>query len=311
LITGNSKMVEALESHIANYHQAETGLVINSGYMANLGLFSCLPQRLDTILYDRLCHASIRDGIRLSSARAIGFEHNDVVDLEKKISRIKGQTYIAVESVYSMDGDFAPLERLAEISKKYGAALIVDEAHAIGIHGPRGAGRVVEKKMLKQVFARIVTFGKALGGHGAIILGPAYLREYLINFCRPFIYTTALPPINIYHIKCAYDLLEKNLQIEKLNNLLDYFNTQISNYPSLPFYKSNSVIKCLKIAGNENTQNLAAFLKKEGFEVKAILHPTVPLGQERLRICLHAFNTTEEILRLLVCLSDGIKNTSL
>ena len=186
LISGNYELTEEAEAFLANFYNAATALIFNSGYNANIGLFQCLPQRNDTIIYDELIHASIRDGIRLSNASNFSFSHNNLTALEQKLSNAKGLIYVVVESVYSMDGDMAPLTEIVAVCKKYNAALIVDEAHAVGIFG-NGKGLVSELGLENNVFARVVTFGKAVGVHGAAILGSNELRDYLINFSRAFI----------------------------------------------------------------------------------------------------------------------------
>ena len=202
LLAGQSALADEVEQELAQFYQTESALIFNSGYDANIGLLSCLPKAGDTLLTDELIHASMIDGARLSYATRHRFKHNDLADLTTKLqqaTQLGGQIFVAVESVYSMDGDMAPLTDLVDICEKYGAALLVDEAHATGVYGSGpsgqgGEGLVVALGLQDRVFARVHTFGKALGVHGATIVGPAVLRQYLINFARPFIYTTALPP---------------------------------------------------------------------------------------------------------------------
>ncbi len=300
LITGNYPEIEHLENTLAHFHRAESALIFSSGYSANLGLLSCIAQRQETILYDRLCHASLRDGLQLSPARTLGFHHNDLADLEAKMQRSEGQLYVVVESIYSMDGDAAPLKALVNLCESYGAALIVDEAHAVGVCGPGGEGLVVALGLEQAVWARVVTFGKALGAHGATVLGPNYLRDFLINFCRPFIYTTALPPLSIQHLTLAYQEMEQGPQRVALQSVLDYWQEQVrKRYPHLPELLGASAIKIWPVPGNDAATAKAAALQEAGLAVKAILHPTVAQGAERLRICLHAFNTPAEIDLLL------------
>lgn len=188
LISGNLAYTENLEKEISTLFKSEAGLLFNSGYDANLGLLSSLPQRGDTIITDEFIHASVIDGARLSYANRYTFKHNDVVSLEAKLKQAKGNCYVVIESVYSMDGDSPPILELLKLTEQYNAHLIVDEAHAVGLYY---TGIITQLKLEDRVFARIVTFGKALGCHGAIILGSNLLREYLINFARSFIYTTA------------------------------------------------------------------------------------------------------------------------
>ena len=187
-------------------HNADAGLIFNSGYDANLGLFSALPQRGETIIADELIHASIIDGARLSYANRYTFRHNDLQSLEDKLKQAKGNCYVVIESVYSMDGDTPPIAEILTLTEQYEANLIVDEAHAVGLYG----FGLIDQQFQDRVFARIVTFGKALGCHGAIVLGSNLLREYLINFARSFIYTTAASFHQMASIKMAYQLLQES-----------------------------------------------------------------------------------------------------
>jgi len=306
LISGNHKITEEVEVFLAGYYKAESALIFNSGYNANIGLFSSLPQRGDTIIYDELIHASIRDGIKLSNANSFSFKHNDVNALEDKIQKAKGSVWIAVESIYSMDGDKTPLKELVEISKKYDAALIVDEAHAVGVFGPKGEGLVVEYGLENEVFARVATFGKALGSHGAVVLGNKLLRDYLINYSRSFIYTTALPLPSILAMKKAHTFLSENLErIETLKELIEYFKFKIQN-SKFKIVESDSSIQCIIVPGNDSVKKLAESVQNNGFDVRPILSPTVSKGQERLRICIHAFNTKEQIDSLLKVIENQL-----
>ena len=179
LLSGDTEHSHRIEAEIAEFHGGESALLFNSGYDANVGLLSSTPTRHDTVLYDERSHASIKDGVRLSQAKySWPFLHNNLDDLENKIKKAAGDCYVVVESVYSMHGDFAPLIDIADLCKKYGAYLIVDEAHSTGIFGPRGEGQVTELGLEQSVFARIFTFGKALGAHGAAIVGSEKLKTY-------------------------------------------------------------------------------------------------------------------------------------
>jgi 8-amino-7-oxononanoate synthase len=308
LISGNTKFCEELEVRIAGFHRAEAGLIFNSGYDANLGIFSSLPHRTDTIIYDQLAHASIRDGIRLSHARALSFKHNGVDDLERKLKAATGDVFVAVESIYSMDGDQAPLVEMSDLCSRHGANLIVDEAHATGVFGEKGEGKVVELGLEEKTFARLHTFGKALGCHGAIVVGSDTLRSYLINFARSFIYTTALPFYSLMTISCAYDLLEsKDKERTKLRDNISYFKSKVTSDLSQRIIESESAIQCIIIPGNDCVKSVARRLQEGGHDVRPILHPTVPAGSERLRICLHAFNTEDEIARLISTLKEVIQ----
>lgn len=300
LIRGNNRFTEELEDRIAAFHKAESGLIYNSGYDANLGLFSSIASRGDTIIYDALIHASVRDGIRLSGGNAFRFVHNDCSDLEEKLKAGKGNLFVAVESIYSMDGDASPLEEIAELCMQYGANLIVDEAHASGVFGSRGEGLVAKAGLESKVFARLHTFGKALGCHGGIVLGSKVLRDFQINFSRAFIYTTALPPVSLQAISAAYDKLETETgQFALLHEKIVLFREIAGNGAVKGLMSSGSPIQCVVIPGNEASAKAAAGLIRSGCDVKAILSPTVPRGSERLRLCLHVFNTEEEIKHLV------------
>ena len=295
LISGQSALFEKLETKIAAFHRAEAALIFNSGYDANLGLLACLPQRGDTVIYDELCHASLRDGTRLSFAAAFGFRHNCMQALRAKLGRANGRTFVVVESLYSMDGDFAPMAELVPLCREFGAALIVDEAHASGVCGPMGEGRVVEMGAERGVFARVHTFGKALGTHGAAVLGSALLKDYLVNFCRPFIYTTALPPHSLESIDAAYDRLPRSESARSdLCRLIRVFKDRSQSFRGA-LLPSESAIQSVVIPGNDRVRAASEYLQSCGFDVRAILSPTVPKDKERLRICLHAFNSEDEV----------------
>lgn len=293
LLSGNDALIETVEAEIAHFHQAATGLIFNTGYDANLGLLSSVPQRGDTILYDYLCHASIRDGIRLSLAKSFSFEHNNHTDLEQKLRIATGTIFIVTESVFSMDGDLANLNELVSIAEKYHAHLIVDEAHATGVIGKMGEGLVQSCRLTDRVFARIHTFGKALGCHGAIVLGSSNLKNYLINFARSFIYSTALPPIAIAAIQASYRLFPKMVnERASIQQLIHHFNMASIRFEKL---HSNTPIQIVIIPGNDPVKSMANQLQNAGLDVRAILYPTVPKNSERLRIILHAFNSIEEL----------------
>ncbi len=320
LISGNHKGYQEAEDYIAKFHQAETALIFNSGYDANLGFFSSVPQKGDLILYDELCHASIRDGIQLSNAKSYKFKHNDFEDLERLIVncneskrgrlgntssfQLPASIYIVTETVFSMDGDCPNMEELVIISNKYNCFLVVDEAHALGVFGSTGEGLVQMLGLQDHVFARIMTFGKGLGCHGAAILGSQELKDYLVNFARSFIYTTGLSPHSVATILIAYQHLKtEKIAIEKLRENIIHFNQEKNLLGLKPmFVRSKSAIQSAIVPGNQNVKFIANQLHENGFDVKAILYPTVPEGQERLRFCLHSYNSKEEITSLMACL---------
>ncbi|HNW99619.1 MAG TPA: pyridoxal phosphate-dependent aminotransferase family protein [Bacteroidales bacterium] len=299
LISGNSAVTESLEEFIASYHDAEAALIFNSGYDANVGLFSSVPKRGDTIFYDELVHASIRDGIRLSYAKAYSFRHNDVEHLKELFKLANGNVYVAVESVYSMDGDKAPIIEIAAFCDEKNANLIVDEAHATGVFGPQGKGCVAENILEKKVFARVHTYGKAMGTHGAVVAGSKILKDYLINFARSFIYTTALPLHSLIAIRCAYALLSESDEAnQSLLKNIKFFRKIVYENEKINIIKSSSPIQSIIIPGNEKVVAVAKAIQVKGFDVRPILSPTVTAGKERLRICIHSFNNEEEIKTL-------------
>ena len=314
LLSGNHKVYQEAENYIARFHQSESALIFNSGYDANVGFFGAVPQRNDTILFDELSHASIRDGIQLSNAKSYKFKHNDFEDLERLLLKLSTDNqqpttiYIVTESVFSMDGDCPNLEELTQISNKYSCNLVVDEAHALGVFGNRGEGFVQMLGLQDAAFARIVTFGKGLGCHGAAIIGSTELKNYLVNFARSFIYTTGLSPHSVATILIAYQHLEtEKKELEKLRKNINYFNQEKNLLGLKPmFVRSKSAIQSAIVPGNRNVKLIANQLQENGFDVKAILSPTVPEGQERLRFCLHSYNSKEEISEVLKLLSGFV-----
>lgn len=298
-ISGNTAYAEELEKFIAEFHNAEAGLLFNSGYDANLGLFSCIAKKDDTLICDELIHASIIDGCRLSYANRFRFAHNDVNDLVKKLQHAKGNIFVAVESVYSMDGDIPPLKEIASLCEQYHANLIVDEAHATGIFGNHGRGLVNHFSLEKKVFARVHTFGKAIGCHGAMVIGSEVLRNYLINFARSFIFTTALPFHSLVTIRSAYEqLMDDGFNNTYLHELIRNFKDGFENLGDSFLIESNSPIQSLVIPGNERARRVSRQLQEKGFDVRAILSPSVPAGKERLRISLHLHNTMKQVDQL-------------
>ncbi len=308
LLAGNTTYAEELEKQIALFHQAEAGLLYNSGYDANVGLFSSLGQTNVTFLYDELIHASVHDGIKLSRSTAYPFKHNDPVHLEERLKIAKGTIYVAVESIYSMDGDQAPLTDMVALCERYNANLIVDEAHATGITTNEGKGLVQLLELEKKIFARVHTFGKALGCHGAIVIGSHLLKDYLINFSRSFIYTTALPLNSLVAIKQAYLLLQndKTSRLRLMENIR-YFKKVASCDSHIKLITSDSPIQSVIIQGNEQVKKCAQQLRDVGLDVRPILSPTVPKGRERLRICIHAYNTQTEINKLLFYIGQPLE----
>lgn len=304
LLSGNANYTREVEQKLANRFKSESALIFNSGYSANLAVLSAIPQRHDTILYDELAHACIKDGARLSLAKHHSFRHNDLNDLELKLKRASGQVFIAVESIYSMDGDVCPMQDLVQLAETHNAAIILDEAHSTGVEGAQGSGLSTALNLHERIAIRVFTFGKAMGIHGACVAGSLTLTEYLINHARPFIYTTALPPHSIASIDCAFQYLEQHAD-ELQKNL----KTNIAHFLSGADILANrtpsaSAIQTAIFPGNDHARRAAHQLQEQGFDVRPILSPTVPAGAERLRICLHTYNTPEEITALTTALAE-------
>ncbi|KAF2129585.1 PLP-dependent transferase [Dothidotthia symphoricarpi CBS 119687] len=329
LLDGNSLYAEALEREISEFHGAEEGLLFNSGFDANAGFFACVPQKGDVIVYDELVHASVHDGMRLSRAvKTVGFKHNCVKDLRKVLEGLleeteglrRGETnvIVAVESIYSMDGDVAPLKEIVSVVEgvlgRDRGYIVVDEAHSTGVLGPKGRGLVCELGLEKHIFARLHTFGKALAGDGAIILGSPTLRHYLINYARPLIYTTFLSYPSLALIRSSYQLLRTGQTVPLQEHLHHLMQTLFASLQQL--HNTSSASRCLLNIPNacpqspifsiqlQRPRELAKFLQMRGMMIRAVVPPTVPWGTERVRVCLHAGNTVEEVERLIRVLKE-------
>lgn len=308
LLTGNSELAEQVERQVADFHNAETALIFNSGYDANVGLYSSLGRIAPYIVYDELIHASTHDGMRLSRAELISFRHNDPVNLRAVLSELDGAAVVAVESVYSMDGDLAKLSEIVKVCQEFDAALIVDEAHAVGLFG-EGRGLVSELSLEEQVYARLVTFGKALGSHGAAVLGNDNLKQFLVNHARSLIFSTFTSNHALLSVKIAYDSLsvfdynDLNIRI-----LIDLFNQSIKDVSGVRVFGGESPIFGVVVPGNAVVRAVSTAVQNDGFDVRPIVSPTVPKGTERIRICLHEFNTEEEVRGLVESLQKAIEN---
>jgi 8-amino-7-oxononanoate synthase len=295
LLSGNSLLCEELEKNLSYLFKTQACLIFNSGYSANIGVLSSIPSRHDTILYDELCHASIKDGIRLSLATKHSFRHNDLSDLAMKISRAKGKIFIAVESIYSMDGDMCPLQEIVTLSEQFNCFVILDEAHSTGVKGINGAGLAVALNLQDKIAIRIYTFGKAIGAHGACVAASKTIIDYLINFSKPFIYTTALPDHTIVALQESFNFIRQNptLQTNLEKKISLFAKTLDADTISSP-----TAIQTVIIRSVNKTKNMSSSLIKKGYDVRPIFSPTVPEGTERLRICLHTFNSDSDIISL-------------
>lgn len=293
LLSGNHTHFTITENLLAGVFRSESTLIFNSGYAANQTLVSSVADRGDTILYDQFSHVCLKEGAWLSRAETVSFMHNDINDLEKKLTRAKGRIFVVTESVFSMDGDEAPLETIVDLCEKHNAYLIVDEAHSTGVYGVDGSGACVRDNLHERIFARVYTFGKAMGVHGACVAGHQVLKDYLINFGHPFIYTTALPPHSIIAIEESFRFLHENLGLQShLEDRIRIFRNEWKRSVS------GTAIQPVFIGSNEKARAVSGELQQSGFDVRAILSPTVKSGTERLRISLHVHNTPEEIVGL-------------
>ncbi len=304
LISGNHSYMEDFEKRCAQLHQAEAALLFGSGFEANLGLISSIAQKGDVIFCDKLLHASLIDGLRLSPAERRIFKHNDLNDLIHLLDQYPAETrtWVVVESIYSMDGDIAPLQELVALKQKYDFELIVDEAHAGGVYGPQGAGMCVELGIADEIFARVVTFGKAWGNAGAVVLGSAVLRSYLINFARPFIYSTAPTPHHVLSLNTSLSFVaQADAERNALQDNIQYFR---SLQKADEWGTSQTAIQTYFVSGNEAVRALAQKAQDAGFAVKPIVYPTVPKGNERIRITLTAHSTKAAMQQLIETLES-------
>jgi 8-amino-7-oxononanoate synthase len=298
LLRGHRNCFAQIETRFARWKGTDASLYFGSGYLANIAVLSTFPEEGDVIFSDELNHASLIDGIRLSRARRVVFEHKNVNDLSRLIEResaTKGQNFLVTESLFSMDGDEAPLMDYAALCRATGTALIVDEAHAVGIYGQNGSGLIEETGIEDDVFLSINTAGKALGVSGAFVAGHKWAIDYLVHQARPFIFSTAPPPATAVAIEAALDCLEREPErrsklIENSVSLRDLLNNE-----GVPIGPGLSQIIPVIIGDSEHTLIVAESLQMQGFDVRAIRPPSVPQGTSRLRISVN-INLSNEIL---------------
>ena len=297
LLRGNHPEHEALEDDAARYFHAERALLFGSGYAANCALLSTLPQRDDLVVYDALVHASAHDGMKLGRAPTTAFAHNDVNAACAVIENWRraggtGTPWLVVESLYSMEGDRAPLAELHALAERADAFLIIDEAHATGVYGPGGRGLAAEFEGGDHVIA-LHTGGKALGAGGALVTGPAVLCDFLINRARPFIFATAPPPLVAVALREALRILQEEPERRaRLMQLADRARLRLET--ALGLKMPNTHILPVIIGESEPTLRIAELVQAAGFDVRAIRPPTVPAGTSRLRLSmtLHADEAT-------------------
>lgn len=298
LLRGNTEEHQELEARLAQFKGMEAALLFASGYQANVALLSTLLQPDDRVLSDELNHASLIDGIRLSKALVHIVPHRDVQFLERAMLQpvTTGRTFIVTESLFSMDGDIAPLDRYAKLAKRYGALLIVDDAHATGVFGDaRGSGLIERFGIAESVVAVTSTFGKALGTFGACVTGPQVLIDYLINHARPFIFSTAPPQLLLRTVNRALDLVAA--QPERRHRVLRLANRLRSRLrvSGLTDDAHESPIVPVRLGSSARALAVATEVRAEGFDVRAIRPPTVPPHTARLRLSIHASHSEAEI----------------
>jgi 8-amino-7-oxononanoate synthase len=307
LLPGNHVHHLEAERYFASFVGAEGSLFFNSGYDANFALLTTLPTRHDLILYDEYCHASWYEGAHASVAKSIRFDHNSAIDLESQILRTQRelavrQLFIVIESIYSMDGDLASIKEIAAVAKKYSALLMIDEAHATGVRGSRGEGLASECLTRSDGILTVHTCGKALGAVGAFVVGKATIMDYLINKARPFIYTTALPPIIPIQVMNSVRRLEaegtgligrlreRSARVRYcLKNQLKRWVVPDGETPIIPVI----------IGSAGETVRAAHHLQERGFDVPAIRPPTVPKGSSRLRLNISLGHSERELSELI------------
>ncbi|TFK61681.1 PLP-dependent transferase [Pluteus cervinus] len=340
----NGQAHHDLESRLSKFFNSPAALLFNSGFDANVGFFSCIPQQGDVVVYDEYVHASVHDGVRASRVRKedrVGFRHNCVESLRVVLGRVKhnwerhsgtrtkkNSVFIAVESLYSMDGTFAPLQEIVEVMEDVFPAgnihLVVDEAHSTGIYGDKGKGRVAMLGLEEKVLARLHTFGKALAATGAVILTSVLIRDYLLNYARSLIYTTSLNYANIIAADASFDMLEDGTAEQAASKLLNLslyliqqLQTRLSTFPerliSLPHHLkslpplsrySHPQLHSLPLSPiipimTSHPRPLSSYLLALGMNARPITWPTVPKGKDRIRVCLHTGNTKEDLDRLV------------
>lgn len=303
LISGNLALCEELEEKIASFKRTEAALVFSSGFQANVGLLAALAGEGDTIFSDELNHASIIDGCRLSRARVVVYRHLDLAQLEDGLRRAPpGRKLIVTETIFSMDGDEAPLAEIVELAERFGAHLLVDEAHATGVQGPNGAGVVAKLGLGERVLVQMGTLGKALGSFGAYVAGSLRLRNFLVNRCRSFIFTTALPPPVLASARAAIELVER----EPERRLALWHNVRAlrDGLKALGFRlgQSQSQIQPVLIGDAGKCMALCERLLARGVFCQGIRPPTVPPGTSRLRVTVMATHTHEQLERALEAL---------
>ena len=306
LLSGDAEIFHNLEDRVAKFKHKEAALTFNSGYQANLGIISALFKKGDCIFSDRLIHASIVDGILLSQARAFRFRHNDPEHLELLLSQERNKfknALIVTESIFSMDGDRAPLKELVRLKEKYNCQIMVDEAHATGIFGKDGSGVVEEEGLSPEIDLIMGTFSKALAGFGAYLATSRIIVNYLVNTCRSFIYSTALPPAIIACNLASLELVKD--EPDRAKHLLSMAQTLRAKLKEQGFclLGSSQIIPVI-LGDNSRAVEFSVKLQEKGYLVLAVRPPTVPVGEARLRLCLSYNHSAENLNKLINAFSE-------
>ena len=304
LVSGHTRLHQQLEEQLADWVGRPKALLFSTGYMANMGVISALLERGDTVIQDKLNHASLLDGAQLSQARLLRYRHGDTAALAQRLTSAAGRKLVVTDSVFSMDGDLAPLVAMAEVTRHANGWLMVDDAHGFGVLGA-GHGVLAELKLsLAQVPVYVATLGKALGTFGAFVAGDDDLIEFLLQFCRPSTYTTAPPPAVAAATLAALAVLQGEPErLQRLQRNIDYFKLGAQAY-ALPLMPSDTAIQPLLVGDAQLATALSSELLARGFLITAIRPPTVPMGSARLRITLNAEHSEAQIQRLLEALAE-------
>ena len=299
LVIGHSEPHHQLELALAKFTGRERALLMSTGYMANLAAVTALVGQGDTVLHDRLNHASLLDAGMLSGARFTRYLHNDLASLEQRLSKATGNRLIVTDGVFSMDGDLAPLPEICQLAQQHNAWVMVDDAHGFGPLGASGGGCVEQMGLTQtQVPVLVGTLGKAFGSSGAFIAGSEELIETLIQFARPYIYTTSQPPaVACASLKSLELIQTEGWRREHLNQLIAQFRATLIA-ANIPLMNSHTPIQPVVVGDSAQAMQLSATLREQGIIVGAIRPPTVPSGSARLRITLTAAHTTEQVQRL-------------
>ena len=303
LLCGHHPIWDEVEARLADWHGAESALMLTSGYVANEGLLSTVIEPGDLVFSDQCNHASIIDGLRLGRSEKVIFAHNDLHNLEAHLrqrqpSRRAGQAWFVVtESLFGMEGDTAPLRELARLAGLYEAYLIVDEAHATGCFGPAGSGLIDALGLRRQVLASVHTGGKALAIPGAYVVGSRQLKELLINRCRHFIYTTALPPaLGSWWLDALERVRSDDPARAALRERTALFRRELDLHRIAA--GGSGHIATIVLGTDAAAMDAARRLQQAGFDVRAIRPPTVPVNTARLRISIHADHAPHELSEL-------------